>query len=118
MKWLKALRSEGLYAEILEEYLLTYEALTDKLEGFDKRIEELATNETLRKMLESCPVLFGFKGATTLVLFTEVSDFKRFLLFSTLLPISDLHLEKIRTVTIRAAVGLPKPETVKFVLCW
>ena len=43
LKWLKALNPEALYKEILDEYLLTYQTLSDKLERLDKRIEELAS---------------------------------------------------------------------------
>ena len=46
LKWLRSLKPEDLYAEILQEYLLTYDSLTDKIERFDKRIEELACDET------------------------------------------------------------------------
>ena len=41
IKWLKSLKPEALYKEILDEYLLTYTTLSDKLERLDKRIEEL-----------------------------------------------------------------------------
>ena len=35
-------KPEGLYGEILSEYLLTYQTLAEKLERLDRRIEELA----------------------------------------------------------------------------
>ena len=49
LKWLKALKPEGLYIEILWEYLLTYDNLIDKLERFDKRIKELSSSETYQE---------------------------------------------------------------------
>ena len=44
--WLKSLQPEALYKtkSPLDEYLLTYTTLNDKIERFDKRIEELASN--------------------------------------------------------------------------
>ena len=40
-----SLKPAGLYKEILDEYLLTYTILTDKLNRLDQRIEELASKE-------------------------------------------------------------------------
>lgn len=45
LKWLRALKPGNIYQEILEEYLLTYDNLTDKPERLDKRIEELAADK-------------------------------------------------------------------------
>ena len=39
LKWLKALPPEALYKEIPDEYLLTYQTLSDKLERLDKHID-------------------------------------------------------------------------------
>ena len=41
LEWLRKLNPEGLYGEILSEYLLTYQTLTEKLEHLVRRIEEL-----------------------------------------------------------------------------
>ena len=38
LKWLRELKPGGMYQEILEEYLLTYNNLVDKLERMDKRV--------------------------------------------------------------------------------
>ena len=59
LKWLRSLKPEGLYAEILQEYLLTYDNLTDKLERFDKRIEELASNETYQENVHKLSCFIG-----------------------------------------------------------
>lgn len=45
MKWLKRLKLTGLLKETLEEYLLQYYSLTDKIERFSQRIEELLYRE-------------------------------------------------------------------------
>ena len=43
LKWLKSLELSGLDRETLNEYLITYEYQTNRIEAFDKRIEELAS---------------------------------------------------------------------------
>jgi len=44
-KWLRWLEPEGLYREILEEYLLTLSTLMDKIDRLDRRIGELTARE-------------------------------------------------------------------------
>ena len=78
LKWLRSLKPDGLYAEILQEYLLTYDNLTDKLERFDNRIEELASNETYQENVHKLSCFIGVKTVTALAVLTEVGDFKRF----------------------------------------
>ena len=78
LKWLRALKPDGLYAEILEEYLLTYDTLTDKLERLDKRIEELASGETYHENVRKLSCFIGVKTITALAVLTEIGDFKRF----------------------------------------
>jgi len=78
LKWLRALNSKGLYAEILQEYLLTYDNLTNKLERLNKRIEELATNESYHENVRKLSCFIGVKTVTALAVLTEVGDFKRF----------------------------------------
>lgn len=78
IKWLKALKPEGLYAETLKEYLLTYDNLTDKLERFDRRIEELAADEVYQENVRKLSCFIGVKTVTALAVLTEVGDFRRF----------------------------------------
>ena len=78
LKWLRAIKPEGVYAEILGEYLLTYDNLIDKLERFDKRIEELASGETYQENVRKLSCSIGVKTVTALAVLTEVGDFNRF----------------------------------------
>ena len=78
INWLKALKPEGLYKEILDEYLLTYMTLTDKLERLDKRIEELASKEEYKESVKKLCCFIGIKTHTALSILVEVGDFKRF----------------------------------------
>lgn len=78
IQWLRALKTEGLYQEILDEYLLTYSALSDKLERLDKRIEEFAQKDEYRDSVKKLSCFIGIKTYAALSVITEVGDFKRF----------------------------------------
>ena len=78
IKWLKALKPAGLYKEILDEYLLTFDNLTDKLERLDLRIEELASKEEYHANVKKLTCFLGVKTNTALSTIVEVGDFKRF----------------------------------------
>ncbi len=77
IKWLKSLKPEALYKEILDEYLLTYTALSDKLERLDKRIEELASRMNTKNLLRNF-VVSSVSRHTALSVLVEVGDFHRF----------------------------------------
>ena len=78
LKWLKALGTEDLYKEILDEYLLTYDFLIDKIERLDKRIEELASKEEYRDSVKRLCCFIGVQTHSALSILVEVGDFKRF----------------------------------------
>jgi transposase len=78
IKWLRSLELEALYKEILDEYLLTYTSLSDKIERLDKRIEELASQDEYREDVKKLTCFIGVKTHTALSVLVEVGDFKRF----------------------------------------
>lgn len=78
IKWLKSLKPEGLYKEILDEYLLTFDNLTDKLERLDERIGELASKEEYQVNVKKLTCFLGVKTHTALSVIVEVGDFHRF----------------------------------------
>ena len=78
LKWLRELAPNGLYAEILKEYLLTYNTLTDKVERLDKRIEELASDDAYKENVSKLSCFIGVKTVTAMAVLTEVGDFERF----------------------------------------
>lgn len=78
LKWLRSLTPEALYKEILDEYLLTYQNLSNKLERMDKRIEELASLEEYREAVKKLCCFIGVRTHTALSVLVEVGDFKRF----------------------------------------
>ena len=71
-------KSDGLYGEILQEYLLTYDTLSDKLERLDKRIEELASDAMYKENVHKFTCFLGIKTQTALSVIAETGDFKRF----------------------------------------
>ena len=78
INWIKSLTPEALYKEILDEYLLTYMTLSDKLERLDKRIEELAAKSEYKEAVKKLCCFIGVKTHTALSVIVEVGDFKRF----------------------------------------
>ncbi|PID82109.1 MAG: IS110 family transposase [Clostridiales bacterium] len=78
LKWLKNLDLKGLAKETLEEYLITYEYLVDKIERLDERIEELSQAERYNEKVSKMQCLLGIKTHTALSIIVEVGDFERF----------------------------------------
>lgn len=78
MKWLKSLKLDGVFQETLDEYLITYEYFTDKINRLDQRIEELASGEKYQEKVKKLGCLIGVKTHTSLSMIVEVGDFERF----------------------------------------
>jgi transposase len=78
MKWLKSLDLSGILRETLDEYLITYEYFTEKIERMDQRIEELASGERYQEKVRKLSCLIGVKTHTALSVVVEVGDFERF----------------------------------------
>jgi len=64
--------------ETLEEYLLQYDVLTDKIERFSQRIEELSHEKRYEKPVAQLRRLKGADTTTAMMIHVEISDFKRF----------------------------------------
>jgi len=78
ISWLKTLKMDGILGETLDEYLITYAYLTDKIERLDKRIEELASGERYQEKVQKLSCLIGVKAHTALSVIVETGDFARF----------------------------------------
>ena len=77
--WLKHLEfGNAVLKETLTEYLITLEQLIDKIERFDKRIEELAQQEKYKENAKKLQCYRGIKAHTALSFLAEIGDFKRF----------------------------------------
>ena len=78
LKWLKQLDVSALYRETLDEYMASYDEQTAKIERFDKRIEELASQERYQEKVKKLSCFLGIKTHTALSLIVETGDFERF----------------------------------------
>lgn len=78
IKWLKELELDKMYREILDEYLSQLELLTEKLERFQNKLEELSQKEPYKEKVGELRCLKGVDTKTAMILHAEVSDFSRF----------------------------------------
>ena len=78
VNWLKSLRLGGVLQESLDEYLISYEYMKNKVDRLDKRIEELARGERYQDKVKRLTCLLGIKDHTALATIVEIGDFKRF----------------------------------------
>ncbi len=77
-KWLKQLELPAMYRETLNEYMASYEEQTAKIERFDARIEEIASQEKYQEKVKRLGCFLGIKTHTALSLIVETGDFERF----------------------------------------
>ena len=79
LKWLKNLTcSAALYQEILDEYLHSYDELTNKLERLDQRVEELAFQDRYQEGTAHLCCFRGISVVSALAIQAEIGDFSRF----------------------------------------
>jgi transposase len=79
LDWLKTLDFGNiLLNETLQEYLITYHQVTDRIEVFDKRINELANTETYKEKVSKLTCFYGIATHTALATIVEIGDFNRF----------------------------------------
>lgn len=78
LKWLKQLEMPGLYRETMDEYMASYEEQAAKIERFDSRIEEIASQERYQEKVKKLVCFLGIKTHTALSLIVETGDFERF----------------------------------------
>ncbi|CDN33598.1 IS110 family transposase [Bacillus thuringiensis] len=78
MKWLKNLDLQGLFKETLDEYLLQYDVLVDKIERFSLRLEELSHSERYEEPVGKLRCLKGIDTTSAMTVHVEIADFTRF----------------------------------------
>lgn len=76
--WLSKLELDPMYRETLNEYMASYEEQEAKIERYDKRIEEIATEVRYQKNAKELGCFLGIRTHTALSLIVETGDFKRF----------------------------------------
>ena len=78
IKWLKKLELSSMYQETLNEYMAFYDEQTAKIERFDARIEEIASQSRYTEKVKKLGCLLGIQTHTALSLIVETGDFNRF----------------------------------------
>ena len=78
LKWLRSLELSDLDRETLDEYLITYGYQKDRIESFDKRIGELASETEYVEKVKKLECFLGIKTHTALACLVETGDFRRF----------------------------------------
>ena len=78
MKWLKELEMSSMYREILDEYISHFESLTEKIERYHHRLEELSQEEPYKEKVGQLRCYKGIDTTAAMILQVEVSDFNRF----------------------------------------
>ena len=77
-KWLNGLELTEIQREILNEYLLTYDSLEDKLNRLDARIHGFAAMDDYKEAVGKLRCFIGIDTLKALSLVTETGDFARF----------------------------------------
>ncbi len=78
LKWLRELSFNDLQREILNDYLLSYEKLVDKIKRIDTRIAELSSEEEYNDKVSKLCCFLGIKTREAIALIVETGDFTRF----------------------------------------
>lgn len=78
LTWLKKLELDPMHRETLTEYLATYEDQVARIDRFDKRIDEIASEARYKDRTEKLCCFLGIRTHTALSLIVETGDFKRF----------------------------------------
>ena len=77
--WLEKMDfGNAILQEAFQEQLITYRQICDKIERFDKRIEEFAQRERYKENVKKLTCFIGIKTHTALSVLVETGDFKRF----------------------------------------
>ena len=79
VSWINDLTfDEPIIKETLDEYLIEYHHLDERVNKLDLRIEELANKEEYVEKVNKLKCFIGIKTHTALSIIVETSDFKRF----------------------------------------
>lgn len=78
IQWLRTFKCTCIHREIINEYLLTFDYLTDKLERLESRIQELSEGDKYKEDVHNLSCLLGIKTIGALSVLVETGDFSRF----------------------------------------
>ena len=79
LAWLNKLEfNDAILQETFNEYLTLYHQAVDKINTFDKRIDEFAVSESYEEKVKKLKCFIGIKNHTALATIVETGDFARF----------------------------------------
>lgn len=78
LTWLRNVDLPALHREVLDEYLISLDLSNNRIDLFDQRIEELASQERYRESVKKLSCLIGVRTHTSLSILVEIGDFRRF----------------------------------------
>ena len=104
--------------ETLNEYLITYEYHTNRIESFDQRIEELASETEYVEKVKKLVCFLGVKTHTALSCLVETGDFQRFAKGNIYAAYLGLVPGKIRAAITSTGFPLQKRGTAILGNCW
>ena len=78
LEWLRTLDLPLLCREILDEYMITLNFLTNKIEQLDNRIADIARTDYFEQNVHKLICLKGIQIYTAMAIIAEVGDFSRF----------------------------------------
>lgn len=78
LNWLRSLEMSDELRIILDEYMRSYDDLTDRIADMDKHIEELSEKEKYKESVHKLICIKGISVLTALALCVEIGDFRRF----------------------------------------
>lgn len=78
LKWLSELQLTQLKKTVLDEYLVHYHELTDKIERLSKRLEDLSHQERYKDPISKLRCFKGIDTVAAMTIHAETSDFSRF----------------------------------------
>ena len=78
LEWLRTMKLPTLLREILDEYMITFNFLTNKIEQLDRRIMEIAKTDYFETNVRKLVCFKGIQFYTAMAIITEIGDFSRF----------------------------------------
>ena len=78
VKWLKEIEMRSMLREILDEYISHFESLTENIERYKHRLEELSQKELYKEKVGQLRTFKGIDTTASMILHVEISDFNRF----------------------------------------
>lgn len=78
MQWLDDMKLPALKREVLDEYIIHYHVLQDKIDNLVDKLTTISTQERYKKAVSKLRCIKGINTFSAMTILVETSDFKRF----------------------------------------